>query len=209
MPRFAGRSLFAGAVPIILLASVACDKDEKAKELASQVAGDSAPPDVYIPPSDAAPPPVDASFTMPERPIPKDQTMVSMTAPQETQMKAITYMASMRSPRPGDPNADPEYAAELVTKLKPILLSLDKGSAKARWNRVEMEANGRQVNLLMETGCDPQLPKTAVVNRAGVQFTTLLQHGILVIRCNDTKVQCLQSVRDPDDVLCTTGIRHK
>ena len=197
------------AVPFILLALVACDKDEKAKELASQVAGDSSLPDVYIPPSDAAAHQVDASFTMPERPIPKDQTMVSMSAPQETQMKAITYMASMRSPRPGDAAADPTYAADLVSKLKPILLSLDKGGDKAKWNRVEMEANGRQVNLLMETGCDAQLPKTAVVGRAGLQFTTLLQHGILVIRCNDTKIQCLQSVRDPDDVLCTTGIRHK
>ena len=48
-----------------------------------------------------------------------------------------------------------------------------------------------------------------MVNGAGVQLNTLVQHGVLVIKCNDTKVQCLQSTRDPDDVLCTTGIRHK
>src|SRR5215213_9972711 len=120
-------SWFARAVPFILLASAACDKDEKAKELANSVAGDSSLPDVYIPPSDAAALQVDASFTMPERPIPKDQTMVSMSAPQDVQMKAITYMASMRSPRPGDPSAEPSYAADIATKLKPIVLSLDKG----------------------------------------------------------------------------------
>jgi hypothetical protein len=205
MRWFAPRAV---AATFILLASVACDKDEKAKELAHSVAGDASTIDVYIPPTDAAA--YDAGpFTMPERPIPKDQTMVSQGAPQDVQMKAITYMASMRSPRPNDPAADPSYAADLATKLKPIALSLDKGGDKAKWNRVEVEGNGRQINLLMETGCDAQTPKTAVVNRAGVQFTTLLQHGVLVIRCNDTKIQCLQSVRDPDDVLCTTGIRHK
>jgi len=205
------RSLCAAAS--IFLALVACDKDEKAKELARSVAGDSSTPDrpdVYIPPSEAAAPMQSAgSFTMPERPIPKDQTMVSMNAPQDVQMKAITYMASMRSPRPGDAPADPAYTADLVTKLKPINLAIDKGGDKAKWNRVEVEANGRQVNLLMDTGCDAQTAKTALVNRAGIPFTTLLQHGLLVIRCNDTKVQCLQSLRDPDDVLCTTGIRHK
>src|SRR5436190_22546106 len=132
-------SWFARAVPFILLASAACDKDEKAKELANSVTGDSSMPDVYIPPSDAAAFAVDASFTMPERPIPKDQTMVSMGAPQDVQMKAITYMASMRSPRPGDPNSDPSYAADLVAKMKPILVSLDKGGDKAKWNRVEVE----------------------------------------------------------------------
>ena len=30
-----------------------------------------------------------------------------------------------------------------------------------------------------------------------------------VIRCNDARIQCLQSTRDPDDVLCTTAPRHK
>lgn len=198
-------------VALMMLSCLACDKDDKAKELEQKVAGSakatttsSAPRPVV---DAAATPP--ASVAMPERPIPKGQTMVGMGAPEETQMKAITYMAAMRSPRPGDPNADPTYAADLQIKLKPILLGLDKGPDKAKWNRVDVVANGREINLLMSQGCDPETPKRAVVNGAGIQLATLVQHGVLVIKCNDTKVQCLQSTRDPEDVLCTTGIRHK
>jgi hypothetical protein len=203
-------------VTLILLSSLACDKDEKAKQLAAQVAGDgggetpvassSAPRPAADPGASAAPP---ASVAMPERPVPKGQTMVSMGAPEEVQMKAITYMAAMRSPHPGDANSDPTYAADLQTKLKPIILGLDKGPDKPKWNRVEVVANGREINLLMSQGCDADTPKRALVNGAGVQLSTLLQHGVLVVKCNDVKVQCLQSTRDPDDVLCTTGIRHK
>jgi hypothetical protein len=200
------------ALALMMLSCFACDKDDKAKELEQKVAGSAT---TTVTTSSAPRTPVDAaaaptaSVRMPERPIPKDQTMVGMGAPEEVQMKAITYMAAMRSPRPGDPNADPTYAADLQTKLKPILLGLDKGPDKAKWNRVDVVANGREINLLMSQGCDPETPKRAVVNGAGVQLATLVQHGVLVIKCNDTKVQCLQSTRDPDDVLCTTGIRHK
>lgn len=200
-------------VTLMMLPCLACDKDDKAKELEQKVAGSattaaattSAPPPAAV---DAAAAPT-ASVKMPDRPIPKGQTMVGMGAPEETQMKAITYMAAMRSPHPGDANADPTYAADLQTKLKPILLGLDKGPDKAKWNRVDVLANGREINLLMSQGCDPETPKRAVVNGAGVQLATLVQHGVLVIKCNDTKIQCLQSTRDADDVLCTTGIRHK
>lgn len=198
-----------------MLSSLSCDKDDKAKELEQKVAGSATAATATVTTSSAPPPAVDAgapaaaSVKMPERPIPKGQTMVSMSAPEEVQMKAITYMAAMRSPRPGDANADPTYAADLQTKLKPILLGLDKGPDKAKWNRVEVVANGREINLLMSQGCDPETPKRAVVNGAGVQLATLAQNGVLVIKCNDTKVQCLQSTRDPEDVLCTTGIRHK
>lgn len=200
-------------VTVMMLSSLACDKDEKAKELAQNVAGDasttttttSSTPRAAV--DAAASPP--ASVAMPDRPIPKGQTMVGMGAPEEVQMKAITYMAAMRSPRPGDANADPTYAADLVAKLKPVILGLDKGPDKAKWNRVDVVANGREINLLMSQGCDEGTPKRAVVNGAGIQLSTLLQHGVLVIKCNDTKIQCLQSTRDPDDVLCTTGIRHK
>jgi hypothetical protein len=38
---------------------------------------------------------------------------------------------------------------------------------------------------------------------------TLLSHGVLVIRCNDAHVQCLESTRDPTDILCTTAPRHR
>ena len=209
------RSL-ARAVPVILLACGACDKDERAKELAASVAGDAGPVMPTSPaPLDASPPDAGAaeadagSLTMPERPIPRPQTTVGSGMPTDVQMKAIAYMVAMRSPRPGEANADPEYAAELAAKLKPIVLGMDKGADKARLNRVEVIANGRQIDLLMASGCDESTPRRAVVGGTGTPLAALVARGVLVIRCNDARYQCLQSTRDPDDVLCTTAPRHK
>lgn len=134
--------------------------------------------------------------------------MVTASMPIDVQQKAIAYMVAMRAPRPDDPNADPAYANDLAAKLKPIVLSIDTGADK-RLNRVEVEANGRQIDLLMAGGCDDKTPTKAVVQRAGVPLATLALHGVLVVRCNDARQQCLQSTRDPDDVLCTTAPRHK
>jgi len=203
------RTIAWAAVPI-LLASAACDKDEKSKALVDSVVGDSAPPPVVSapPPREAGPAPT-ASVAMPERPVPKPQTMVGAGAPEETQMKAIGYMVAMRAPHPDDAPADEAYAADLVKKLKPVVLGMDKGSDKGRFNRVEMVGGGRQIDLLMADGCDAKAPFNAVVQRLNVPLTTLLSHGVLVVRCNDKKIQCLQSVRDQDDVLCTTAPRHK
>jgi hypothetical protein len=86
---------------------------------------------------------------------------------------------------------------------------MDNGGDKARMNRVESVANGRQIDLLMSGGCDDKTPIRAVVTRAGVPLAALVSHGVLVLRCNDARIQCLQSTRDPDDVLCTTAPRHK
>jgi hypothetical protein len=146
---------------------------------------------------------------MPERPVPKPLTMVRADMPVEVQQKAITYMFAMRAPHPDDAAADPTYAADLANKLKPIIMSLDKGADKARMNRVEVIASGRQIDLYMSAGCNEQTPKRAVVQNAGVPFPVLMSHGILVIRCNDVRIQCLQSTRDTSDVLCTTAPRHK
>jgi hypothetical protein len=134
--------------------------------------------------------------------------MVSASAPIEQQQKAIAYMVAMRAPRVDEQNSDPAYANDLATKLKPIVMSIDTGADK-RLNRVEVAANGRQIDLLMAGGCDEHTPVKAVVQRAGTPLATLVLHGVLVIRCNDAQKQCLQSTRDPDDVLCTTAPRHK
>jgi hypothetical protein len=146
---------------------------------------------------------------MPERPVPKPQTMVASSAPLEQQQKAIGYMVAMRAPRPDDANAEPDYAKELADKLKTISLSMDTGPDKARMNRVDVIANGRQIDMLMSGGCSDKAPTTAVVSRAGIPLATLASRGVFVIRCNDARVQCLQSTRDPEDVLCTTAPRHK
>lgn len=148
-------------------------------------------------------------LTMPERPIPKGQTMVGAGMPIEVQQKAIAYMVAMRAPRVDDPAADPTFANDLATKLKPIAMGMDNGPNKGSMNRVEVVANGRQIDILMSGGCDDKTPMRAVVTRANTPLAVLASRGVMVVRCNDAKVQCLQSTRDPDDVLCTTAPRHK
>jgi hypothetical protein len=203
------RTLALTVLPI-LLAFAACDKDEKARELVNSVSKDAgAPPPLSAPPPSDAAAPAASSVALPERPVPKPQTMVGAGAPQEVQLKAIGYMIAMRAPHPDDAPIDEAFANDLVTKLKPVSLAIDKGPDKARWNRVDSYAGGRQIDILMSDGCDAKTPFNAVVQRLNTPLATLLSHGILVVRCNDTKHQCLQSTRDPEDVLCTTAPRHK
>lgn len=210
--RVVMRTCALALVPV-LLACLACDKDAKEKRLVDSVVGDAATPAV-----EPAPPPraeeeagafPAAAFTMPERPIPKPQTMVSSSAPEELQMKASGYMAAMRAPRPDDAPVDEAFADDLIAKLKPVVLAMDKGADKARWNGVASSAQGRQIDMNMSNGCNAKAPFNAVVQRLNVPLATLLAHGVLVLRCNDTKIQCLQNVRDKDDVLCTTAPRRR
>lgn len=182
----------------------------------------------HLPPSEGSPAPAAAELadagpvpsiagdastwdgSMPPRPIPKPALTVGSGMPAETQIKTIAYMAAMGQPRFDDANAEADYAASLAAQLKPVLMSMDKGAAdeKLRLDRVEVVAGGRRIDLLMADGCDARTPQLAVVGRAGASFVTLLSHGVLVLRCNDAHVQCLQSTRDPSDVLCTTAPRH-
>ena len=195
--------------PLILLASGACDNKQDAAGAASGAgSGAAAASGSATAVVDAAVKPA-ATVPMPERPVPRPQTMVSSGMSIEIQQKAIGYMVAMRAPHPDDVAADPAYASDLVAKLKPIALSMDTGADKARLNRVEVVANGRQIDILMATGCDEHAPQRAIVNRAGLPLSTLVAHGVLVVRCNDARIQCLQSTRDPEDVLCTTAPRHK
>ena len=203
-------------VPVILLASGACDNKQDGAGAgasasanatgASAAAGAAAK--VGADAGDEAGPKAQA-FPMPERPVPRPQTMVGSGMSIEVQQKAISYMVAMRAPHLDEAPSDPAYASDLAAKLKPIVLSMDSGADKARMNRVEVVANGRQIDLLMASGCDDKMPLRAVISRAGLPFALLVSHGVLVVRCNDARVQCLQSTRDPDDVLCTTAPRHK
>lgn len=203
--RFLNRS-FAGAW--LLLSLLACDKQEAdAKKTSAPVPTVSVPPQAEAK-ADASLTPVPA-VSLPERPIPKPQSMVTAGMSIEVQQKAIAYMVAMRAPQPGDASADPTYAGDLIAKLKPISLAMDTGADKARMNRVEMVANGRQIDMFMSNGCDERTAQKAVIHRAGLTMLALASHGVLVVRCNDARVQCLQSTRDPEDVLCTTAPRHK
>ena len=125
-------------------------------------------------------------------------------------MRAIGYMNAMAQPRFDDPNVDPTWVSSFVEKLRPITRGLDKGPAeeKEKLDRVEVIGGGRKLDLMMAEGCDAETPSRAVVTRGGQTLATLYAHGVLVVRCNDARVQCLQSTRDPTDILCTTAPRH-
>lgn len=197
-------------ITLLALTTAACDQDKK-KELLDKTGSDSSSPfagDAAAFAAKDSGPAAPASYAMPERPVPKPETMVSQSAPEETQMKAMTYMVAMRAPHPDDPVADEAFATETMNKLKPISLGMDTGPDKSRWNRMEVIAGGRQIDMYMSLGCEPKTPFNAA-SKANLPLAMLRARGVLVLRCYDTKKQCLQSTRDPDDVLCTTVIRHK
>ncbi len=148
---------------------------------------------------------------MPERPIPKGKSTVTSGMPPEIQLRAIGYMNAMGQPRFDDAWIDESYVTDLVAKLKPINVSFDRGSPgdQSRLNRIDVFGKGRKIELLLARGCSEDMPKRAVVQRAGASFDALKSHGVLVLACHDQQIQCLQSTRDPEDVICTTAPRHK
>ena len=109
--------------------------------------------------------------------------------PLDTQLQAIQYMAAMQAPQPSDAPADPEYAKELAQSLAPV-------------GKVDIISSGRLIDIAVAKGCDATLPKEAIARHTGASLATLLAHGVLVVRCRDREIECLQSLRDADDVLC-------
>jgi hypothetical protein len=142
---------------------------------------------------------------MPERPVPRESPTVTSGMPAEKQMLAISYMAAMRAPQPGDAAPDDAFAKELLGRLAPIVTSFGGASGSG----ASMASGGREINLLLAKGCEAEAPFRIVAQRGATSLDALLSHGILVVRCNDTRVQCLQSTRDKTDVLCTTAPRKK
>jgi hypothetical protein len=133
---------------------------------------------------------VDAGRRMPPRPVPTSSPTVRITMPVEVQLQAIQYMSAMQAPQADDAPADPAYGQSIASAL----------SAEGK---TEVISSGRRIDIAMARGCDATVPKQAIARHTGASLTTLLDHGVLVIRCSDHEVQCLQSTRDADDVLCT------
>jgi hypothetical protein len=176
-----------------LLLLLACDKSGPLAELDAGNPWPNAPP--------APPPPATASPTasasaapparvMPPRPVPTTSPTVLITMPQDVQLQAIQYMAAMQAPQPSDAPADATYAKTIADQLKAV-------------GRTDVVSSGRRIDIFLEKGCDATLPRQSVVKYTGASLTTLLTHGVLVVRCADHQLQCLQSTRDQDDVLCT------
>jgi hypothetical protein len=179
-----------GAI-LLALALAACDKSGPLAELDAQstwkMAPSAAPSGAAAP--TASPAPVDAGRVMPQRPVPTTSPTVRITMPMEVQLQAIQYMSAMNAPQPGDAPADPTFAKDLADKLRAV-------------GRTDVVSSGRRIDLFVPR-CDATFPREAIARNSGSTLTTLLAHGVLVVRCADKELQCLQSTRDADDVLCT------
>jgi hypothetical protein len=127
---------------------------------------------------------------MPPRPVPTTSPTVRITMPVETQLQAIQYMQAMQATQPNDAPADPAYAKQIATALAPI-------------GKPDVVSSGRRIDVVLPKGCDATWPKQAIARHTGATLSAMLAHGVLVLRCADREVQCLQSTRDVDDVLCT------
>jgi hypothetical protein len=127
---------------------------------------------------------------MPVRPVPTTNPTVTITMPVDVQLQAIQYMAAMTAPQPGDAPANPDYARTIANALRAV-------------GRPDVISSGRLIDFKLEKGCDASLPKQSVARYTGATLGVLLANGVLVVRCTDHQLQCLQSTRDADDVLCT------
>ncbi len=183
-----GMRFFAQALAPFALG--ACDKSGPLADLDAAPAW-PVPSTAPLAPSlaDAAPPAA-PTRVMPPRPVPTSSPTVRITMPVEVQLQAIQYMSAMQSPQPGDAPADPTYARAIADALKPV-------------GKTDVISSGRRVDIVMAKGCDATLPKGALARQTSASLPTLLAHGVLVVKCVDREVQCLQSTRDADDILCT------
>jgi hypothetical protein len=173
-------AMFAGAA--------ACDRSGP---LADLDAGWTIAPSAAAGPTSPSTPPStpDAGRHMPPRPVPTSSPTVRITMPMDVQLQAIQYMAAMQAPQPDDAPADPAYAQAIASSLSAV-------------GKPDVVSSGRLIDVHLSKGCDATLPRESVARHTGASLTTLLAHGVLVIRCTDHELQCLQSTRDADDVLC-------
>jgi hypothetical protein len=127
---------------------------------------------------------------MPPRPVPTSSPTVRITMPMDVQLQAIQYMAAMQAPQPNDAPADSKYATQIADGLKPL-------------GKPDVVSGGRLIHLTMPKGCGATVPRESIARYTSASLPVLLEHGVLVVRCSDREIQCLQSTRDADDVLCT------
>ena len=180
-----------GPLLALFVLTAACDKGGPLADLdasATWAVVPAASSTIVTSRPDAAPP--DAGRTMPPRPVPTTSPTVLITMPMETQLQAIQYMAAMQAPQPSDAPADPDYGKTIADALRPL-------------GQPDVISSGRLIAVKMEKGCDATLPRQSIARYTGATLGVLLAHGVLVVRCSDHQVQCLQSTRDADAVLCT------
>jgi hypothetical protein len=193
LESYQNRPIMRVAFTLCALALLACDKSGPLADIDASSPWPTAPstlPASSTPSTASSGTVPDAGRTMPTRPVPTSSPTVLITMPLDVQLQAIQYMAAMQAPQPGDAPADPTYAKTIADGLRGV-------------GRPDVVSSGRRIDILMEKGCDATLPKQTIARTTGASLTTLLAHGVLVIRCADHALQCLQSTRNADDVLCT------
>jgi hypothetical protein len=184
MPRAA-----IAAVPVLVsFAVVACEKSGPLANLGLDASAPAASASAAASTASASAAADAGGREMPPRPVPKETPTVTITMPMETQLKAIQYMEAMKAPQKNDLPADATYAQHVADLMK-------------SFGKTEVISSGRSIDITMVKGCDAHVPRAAIT-QTGISQQLLLAHGILVVRCADKNLQCLQSVRDLDDVLC-------
>jgi hypothetical protein len=177
-----------GPLLAALALSAACDKSGPLADLNTATSASATPTALAAPTRD--PTAASPGRVMPPRPVPTTSPTVLITMPMEVQLQAIQYMAAMQAPQTSDAPADPTYAKQIADQLRAV-------------GRTDVVSSGRRIDMLLERGCDATLPRESIARHTGASLTTLLTRGVLVVRCADHSIQCLQSTRDANDVLCT------
>ncbi len=131
----------------------------------------------------------DLGRAMPPLPVPTSSPTVTIGMPQEVQLQAISYMQAMQAPRPNDASADPAYAKQIADSLRSL-------------GKIDVLSSGRRLEVKLVRGCDATFPKSATGRSSAGSLSVLLANGVLVMGCVDRSVECWQSTRDQDDVLC-------
>ena len=91
-------------------------------------------------------------------------------------------------------------------KLEQAVRAMDPGGGDR--TGVNATQGDRRLEAEMSTGCNDRTPFHLAVQRAGLPLTTLAQAGIFVVQCHDNKFKCVQSTREPDDVICVAAPRR-
>lgn len=198
---------YAFPLAVLIATTLGCDEpkpattDTAASATVAPQATASAAPSATA--ADAKP-----KIKMPPRPVPLGSSgPIQPNAPEQDQIMAIQYTLAMVAVQNGDPPiVDKEYLDRISKKLADAARSADKG--KTPPNPVKLDRGNRKIEVQMGKGCLDSTPKNLIHQRAGSSLEEAYKAGVLVISCHDSKWECHQSTRLPEDVLCHFAPRH-
>lgn len=197
---------FASSVVLLLAAVVGCDEPPKAEPTPVKTAEPQA--SAKAAPSAAATADAKPKIKMPPRPIPIGSSgPIQPNAPEQDQIMAIQYTLAMVAVQNGDPPiVDKDYLDRMKKKLADAVRTADKGNTPP--NPIKFDRGNRKIEVQMGKGCLDSTPLNLLHQRAGSSLDEAYKAGVLVISCHDSKWECHQSTRIPEDVLCHYAPRH-